>query len=263
MDNVKNMNILVTGAARGIGLSCVQHMLKNGAKIVSILDLPTSAGTTTVADLEKKFGKGKALFFPCDVTNVKQFEETFKKAANAMGGIDIVINNAGVANDKNWKLIVDLNMGGVIHGSLLAMELMHKDKGGKGGIIVNISSIVGFSISRYLPAYCSSKHQVIAFSRGLAGWYEETGVRVLVMCPGVTTFPLIDYNLEPFAFDFVDKKKMMEVFNSYPTQGPENLAKAMVLLIQKGKNGSVWVSEGENPPYAIEFPPIKRVELNL
>ncbi|XP_076285942.1 15-hydroxyprostaglandin dehydrogenase [NAD(+)]-like [Lasioglossum baleicum] len=262
MDNIKNMNILVTGAARGIGLTYVQHMLKNGAKIVSLLDLPTSAGTTTVANLEKEFGKGKALFFPCDVTNVKQFEETFKKAANAMGGIDIVINNAGVANDKNWKLTVDVNMGGVIQGSLLAMEMMRKDKGGKGGVIVNISSVVGFYITRYMPAYCSSKHQVLAFSRGLAGWYEETSVRVLVMCPGVTTTPIID-NLESFAFDFVDKKKMVEDFNSYPTQGPENVAKAMVLLIQKGKNGSVWVSEGENPPYAIEFPPIERVELNL
>ncbi|XP_076285918.1 15-hydroxyprostaglandin dehydrogenase [NAD(+)]-like [Lasioglossum baleicum] len=262
MDNIKNMNILVTGAARGIGLTYVQHMLKNGAKIVSILDLPTSAGTTTVANLEKEFGKGKALFFPCDVTNVKQFEETFKKAANAMGGIDIVINNAGVVNDKNWKLTVDVNMGGVIQGSLLAMELMRKEKGGKGGVIVNISSTIGFYINRYMPAYCSSKHQVLAFSRGLAGWYEETSVRVLVMCPGVTTTPIID-NLESFAFDFVDKKKMVEEFNSYPTQGPENVAKAMVLLIQKGKNGSVWVSEGENPPYAIEFPPIERVELNL
>ncbi|XP_076286494.1 15-hydroxyprostaglandin dehydrogenase [NAD(+)]-like [Lasioglossum baleicum] len=262
MDNIKNMNILVTGAARGIGLTYVQHMLKNGAKIVSILDLPTSAGTTTVANLEKEFGKGKALFFPCDVTNVKQFEETFKKAANAMGGIDIVINNAGTINDSNWKLTVDLNIGGVIQGSLLAMELMRKDKGGKGGILVNISSIVGFSITRDLPAYCSSKHQVLAFSRCLGGWYEETGVRVLVMCPGVTTTQLFD-NLESLVFDFVDKKKMMEGFSAMPTQGPENVAKAMVLLIQKGKNGSVWVSEGENPPYAIEFPPIERVELNL
>lgn len=262
MDNIKNSKILITGAAGGLGLSYVQQMLKNGAKIVSILDLPTSAGATTVANLEKEFGKGKALFYPCDVTNVKLFEETFKKAANAMGGIDILINNAGILNDKNWKLTMDLNIGAVTQGSLLAMDLMRKDKGGKGGILVNIASIVALDIFCYWPVYCASKHQVLAFSRCLHELYEQTGVRVLVMCPGVTKSNLFD-NAEKVTLGFINQETLKETFAAFPTQGPENVAKAMVLLIQKGKNGSVWVSEAENPPYAVEFPPIKRVELNL
>lgn len=261
MDNIKNMTFLITGAASGIGLSYTEHMLKNGAKVVSILDLPTSAGVTTVANLEKEFGKGKALFFPCDVTNSKLFEETFKKAVHAMGGVDVVINNAGVLNDKNWKLTLDLNCGGVIQGSLLAMEHMRKDKGGKGGVIVNIASIVALEIYRTCPVYCSSKHQVLAFSRSIAQWHEVTGVRILVICPGVTTTHLFDH-MEATSLD-CGKGDMRDLLNQLPKQGPESVAKTMVKLIQKGPNGSVWVSEGGNPPYAVEFPKFKRVELNL
>ncbi|XP_076661606.1 15-hydroxyprostaglandin dehydrogenase [NAD(+)]-like isoform X2 [Halictus rubicundus] len=262
MDNIKNKTVLITGGARGLGLTYAQYILQNGAKIVSILDLPTSAGTTTIANLEKEFGKGKALFFPCDVTNVKLFEETFEKAAKTMGGIDIVINNAGLLNDKNWKLTVDVNIGGVIQGSFLALEHMRKDKGGKGGTLVNISSIAGFNIYRMWPVYCSSKHQVLSFSRCLQDWYELTGVRVLVMCPGLTTTKLFD-NMESTTYHFTDPKDVQEHLSTFIPQGPEHVAKAMVLLIQKGKNGSILVSEDGNPPYAIEIPPMKKVELDL
>lgn len=262
MDQIKNMNVLITGAAGGIGLCYAQHMLKNGAKTVAILDLPTSAGATKAANLEKEFGKGKAVFFPCDVTNIQQFEETFKKAVNTMNGVDIVINNAGLLNDTNWELTLRLNVGGVIQGSLLAIEHMRKDKGGKGGVIVNIGSIVSLEIYHTFPVYCASKHDVLAFSRCLEKSYSNTGVRVLVMCPGVTHTNLFN-TMKETTFDFIDSVELKKLIESLPQQEPENVAKAMVLLIQKGKNGSVWVSEGGEPPFGVEFLPYKKVELNL
>ncbi|XP_076657969.1 uncharacterized protein LOC143362046 [Halictus rubicundus] len=262
MDQIKNKTILITGAARGLGLTYTQYMLKNGAKIVSILDLPTSTGNTTVATLEKEFGKGKALFFPCDVTNVKQFEETFEKAAKIMGVIDIVINNAGVLNDKNWKLAIDVNIGGVIQGSFLALEHMRIDKGGKGGTLVNVASTVALRIQSVAPVYCAGKHQVLAFSRCLQEWYEHTGVRVLIMCPGLTKTNLLD-SIPSTILDFNDAEKYKEKIDSSPSQGPEIVAETMVSLIQKGKNGSVWVSDVGEAPYAVEFPPIKKIELDL
>ncbi|XP_076661610.1 15-hydroxyprostaglandin dehydrogenase [NAD(+)]-like [Halictus rubicundus] len=262
MYNIKDKTLLITGGAAGLGLTYAQYMLKNEAKIVSILDLPTSAGTTIVANLGKEFGKGKALFFPCDVTNVKQFEETFEKAAKTMGGVDIVINNAGLLNDKNWKLTVDVNIGGVIQGSFLALEHMRIDKGGKGGTLVNVASTVALRIQSLWPVYGSSKHQVLAFSRCLQEWYEQTGVRVLVMCPGLTKTKLID-NVVSTKLDFTVTETFTEYFESLPRQEPETVAETMVSLIQKGKNGSVWVSDVGEAPYAVEFPPIKKIELDL
>lgn len=262
MDNIKNMNVLITGAASGIGLFYAEYMLKNGAKAVAILDLPTSAGSASAANLEKAFGKGKARFYPCDVTNVAQFEEVFKQAARNMNVIDIVINNAGILNDKNWQLTMNVNIGGVTQGSLLAIEHMHKSRGGKGGTLVNIASIVALDIYDLWPVYCASKHQVLAFSRCIEKWYDETGVRVLVICPGVTASNLFD-DMNKTTLEFSRRQSAKELLASIPSQGPENVAEAMVTIIQKGKNGSVWVSEAGNPPYAVEFPPLKKVELNF
>nr|XP_031831101.1 peroxisomal hydratase-dehydrogenase-epimerase-like [Nomia melanderi] len=238
MANIKNMNVLITGAAGGIGFSYAQQFLKNGAKMVSILDFNTSAGTTAVANLEKEFGKGKALFYTCDVTNVQLFEETFKKAVTTMNGVDIVINNAGLLNDKNWEKTLRVNCGAVIQGSLLAMDLMSKHKGGKGGTLVNIASIVALDVFPICPVYCSSKHQVLAFSRALQPSFDRTGVRVLVMCPGVTTTNLFNA-IQQGTLDFLDKDEVINSLKDFPTQLPENVAKAMVTLIQKGQNGDV------------------------
>ncbi|XP_017882497.1 15-hydroxyprostaglandin dehydrogenase [NAD(+)]-like [Ceratina calcarata] len=217
MNNIKNKTALITGGASGLGFDYAQKLLQNGAKAVAILDLASSPGQTTAANLEKEFGKGKAIFCPCDVSNVQQLTEAFKKVWNALNGLDIVINNAGICNDTKWQQTVNINVTGLIQGSLLAMELMGKHKGGKGGTIVNISSIVGFQLFPIIPVYCSSKWDVMAFSRCLQTHYDNTGVRVLVMCPGVTTTNLLT-ELENTVFNFVKPEDVQQTLRSLPTQ---------------------------------------------
>lgn len=262
MDNIKNKTILITGAANGIGFTYAQKLLQNGAKAVALLDLTTSPGQMSATTLEREFGKGKAIFFPCDVTNTEELAETFKKVWNVWNGLDIVINNAGMFNDKKWEETIRVNVNGVIQGSLLAMDLMSKHKGGKGGTIVNISSIVGLKPFKMCPVYCASKHAVMAFSLSLQENWDRTGVRVLVMCPGVTATTLLS-NIEEKTLEFIDPVETRAALSNLPSQPAENVAHAMVALIQKGKNGSVWVSEDNQPPLAIEFSPVKKIELNL
>ncbi|KOC61724.1 15-hydroxyprostaglandin dehydrogenase [NAD(+)] [Habropoda laboriosa] len=262
MDNIKNKTALVTGGASGLGLDYATKLLQNGAKAVALLDLSTSPGQTSATNLEKEFGKGKAVFFPCDVTNTKEFSETFKKVWNALNGLDIVINNAGMFDDRQWEKTIRLNVTGVVQGSLLALELMGKHKGGRGGTIVNISSIVGLQPYKCCPVYCASKHNVMAFSHCLQESFDITGVRILVMCPGVTSTGLLD-SIQEKVLDFIDKEETVAMLSKLPSQSTDNVAQAMVSLIQKGMNGSVWVSEGGEPPFAVEFPLWKKVELNL
>ncbi|XP_076174656.1 15-hydroxyprostaglandin dehydrogenase [NAD(+)]-like [Ptiloglossa arizonensis] len=262
MDCIKNKTALVTGSAGGLGYSYVENLLQNGAKVVAILDLPTSAGATSAAILEKKYGKGKAIFFPCDVTNTQQFEETFGKVVKAFTVIDIVINNAGALNDKKWEQIVRLNVGGVIQGSLLAIEHMNKQTGGKGGILVNIASIVCLSSNTKWPVYCSTKHQVLEFTRCLQDSADELGMKILVMCPGVTSTMFLD-DFHSKALNFFSEDTVKKSVENLTEQPPEHVGKAMVSLIQHGKNGAIWVSENGESPYAVEFPPPKKVELKL
>ncbi|XP_076174669.1 15-hydroxyprostaglandin dehydrogenase [NAD(+)]-like [Ptiloglossa arizonensis] len=262
MENIKDKTALITGAASGLGLCYARKLLLNGAKSVALLDLSTSPGVKSAATLEKEFGKGKVMFVPCDVSNFVEYEDAFKKVVEAFKIIDIVINNAGVYNDTNWNLTLRLNVGGVIQGSLLAMDHMGKHKGGKGGILVNISSVVGTAILPIIPVYCASKFNVLAFSRCLQGSYKNTGVAVLVMCPGLTNTALID-DFDQRCLNFIDTDEAKEVVATFPRQEPEYVAEAMMNLIRKCENGSVWITEAGETPYGIEFPPPTRVELNL
>ena len=262
MDNIKNKTVLITGGASGLGFTYARKMLQNGAKAVALLDMNTTVGQTAVTTLDKEFGKGKATFYLCDVTNIQQFADTFKKAATALGGLDIVINNAGLFNDAKWEQTLRVNVGGVIQGSLLAIDHMGKHKGGKGGVILNVGSIVSLAIFPSCPVYTASKHDVLAFSRGLKEHYSTTGVRVLVICPGVTKTALL-VDATKTLLDFIEPEHVTKMLGALPVQEPENVAEAVVKLIQKGQNGSVWVSEGEEPPYAVEFPPFKKVEITL
>ncbi|XP_034186028.1 15-hydroxyprostaglandin dehydrogenase [NAD(+)]-like [Osmia lignaria lignaria] len=262
MENIKDKTVLVTGGASGIGFQYAKKLLANGAKVVAILDLSTSPGQTSVANLGKEFGKDKAVFFPCDVTDTVKFEETFKNVWNTLNGLDIVINNAGTLNDKDWQLTIKLNVGGVIQGSFLAIDYMGKHKGGKGGTIVNIASVVALTTYPAVQVYCASKHNVMAFSRCLQNYYEKTGVRVLTMCPGLTDTPLVA-TVGKMVRDFVDPNEVQKLINSLPMQPTENVANAMVLLIQKGKNGEIWVSECNQKPYAVEFPDVRKIELDV
>ncbi|XP_076632424.1 uncharacterized protein LOC143347260 [Colletes latitarsis] len=258
MENVTDKTVLITGAAIGIGYSIAQKLLQNGAKAVAVVDLSTSSGLTSASNLEKEFGKGKATFFPCDVTDTKQFEETFKEVVKAFQGVDIVINNAGIFNDRAWEQTIDLNVRGVVQGSLLAVDHMGKHKGGKGGVVVNIASIIGLSIFPGCPVYCASKHAVVAFSRSLQEHHHKTGVRVLVLCPGFTNTTLLA-TYQTKMLDFVSNTDVQKLVTDHPLQSVENVANALVSLVQKGQNGAVWVSEGGEPPYDVEFPPVKKV----
>lgn len=84
--------------------------------------------------------------------------------------------------------------------------------------------------------------------------YDKTGVRVVIMCPGITMTSLIaniPKNMNKSIEDIIDD--IGAVMEEYPTQTIDNVASAMLDLIRKGKNGAVWVSEGGQPPYAVNF----------
>ncbi|EZA55494.1 hypothetical protein DMN91_001992 [Ooceraea biroi] len=252
MDNVQNKIVLITGGATGLGNKFAEILLRNGAKTVAIIDLCTSNGESVAATFENEFGKGRVMFVACDVTKDEDLQKAFKKVISIFQGLDIVINNAGILNDHDWKQTIDINVTAVICSSLLALDHMGKHKGGKGGTIVNIASIFGLSKAGGVPVYCASKHAVVGFSRCLADSYDKTGVRIVTICPGVTTTTLIK-NIETKVLDFVDPK-LVSQFYSLPVQTVDDATSAILDLIRKGKNGAVWVREGGLPPYAVDFP---------
>ncbi|XP_033209964.1 15-hydroxyprostaglandin dehydrogenase [NAD(+)]-like isoform X2 [Belonocnema kinseyi] len=217
------------------------------------MDLDNGDGKEAVQKLEAEFGKGRARFFPCDVTNSEHFTDNFQAVIDTCGQLDILINNAGIMDDSRWDFMIDLNFKALVRGSLLAMDHMGKHNGGNGGTIVNVSSIVGLTPTPFFSIYSGTKHAVVGFSLGLRGSYEKTGVRVLVMCPGITKTPLIT-ECSDKTLEFVQKEDLINGLEKSILQAPEKVASAMIDLIEMGENGAVWVAECNEPPYAIETP---------
>ncbi|KMQ84627.1 15-hydroxyprostaglandin dehydrogenase, partial [Lasius niger] len=99
MDNVQNKTVMITGGAAGLGYKYAEILLRNGAKSVAIIDLPTSNGENAATTLKNEFGKGRAIFIACDVTKAEDLEKTFKRVVDAFETLDILINNAGIFNE--------------------------------------------------------------------------------------------------------------------------------------------------------------------
>ncbi|CAH2241449.1 jg15646 [Pararge aegeria aegeria] len=106
---LKGKVALITGAAAGIGLAYSEELLKQGAK-VSLCDIESDIGEQVADELGSKYGRKNVLFCQCDVTDYPQYEEAFEMTIKVFNRLDIVVNNAGVMNDRFWELEVDVNL---------------------------------------------------------------------------------------------------------------------------------------------------------
>uniref|UniRef100_H3DFA5 15-hydroxyprostaglandin dehydrogenase [NAD(+)] n=1 Tax=Tetraodon nigroviridis TaxID=99883 RepID=H3DFA5_TETNG len=175
---------VVTGAAMGIGRAIAEILLQNGAK-VALIDVNESAGRTLVDLLEKQFGAERVLFLCCDVESEEQTKDAFQRVAETFGGLDIFCNNAGILNEIEWQKTISINLVCAIRANYLALEHMSRLNGGRGGVIVNISSVAGIAHLPSCPVYTASKHGLVGFTRAVAAASAASGygVRVNALCP--------------------------------------------------------------------------------
>ncbi|CAK9802018.1 15-hydroxyprostaglandin dehydrogenase [NAD(+)] [Anthophora quadrimaculata] len=247
---------LVTGGANGIGFCTARKLLQNEAKVVALLDLGDSGGESAAADLNNEFGKDRAIFIVCDVSKSEELKESFKKVIDTYETLDIVINIAGIMDDADWEIMVDVNYKGIVHGTILGLHSMGKYKGGNGGTIVNMSSVAGLEGIPIAPIYGGTQYAIVGFTQSLKHYYEKTGIRMLTICPGLTTTAMAArfMSTKEHAMDLLDEETAAMAMTSMQKQPPEHVASAIIQLIEEGKNGAIFVSENNQPPYAVEIP---------
>ncbi|XP_049337367.1 15-hydroxyprostaglandin dehydrogenase [NAD(+)] isoform X2 [Astyanax mexicanus] len=165
---------LVTGGAQGIGRAAAEILLENKAK-VALVDLNQAVGEECKGALDLQFGEGNCIFIQCDVTDRGKLQEAFQSTVEQFGRLDIVINNAGINNEKNWEKTIEVNLTSVIKGTYLALDHMSKEYGKEGGVIINVSSMAAFLHSPHQPVYTATKHGVIGFSRAMAAVSDRGG----------------------------------------------------------------------------------------
>lgn len=252
--DLKGKIALVTGGAAGIGRAYCEELLKHGAK-VSVCDINTEVGEQLVQQLSAKYGKDKVIFCQCDVTDYPQYEESFQTTVSVFGSIDIVISNAGIMNDRFWELEVDINLNGVIRGTLLALRFMGKDRGGHGGTVINTGSNVSLQPYVSIPIYTATQHAIVGFTRAYGDSYHVnmTGVRVIALCPAATETGFIQDVKKQLLSSEYEKAWQRDTANSVP-QKLEHVARALIHVLQKASSGSVWLVENSQPPREISFP---------
>jgi NAD(P)-dependent dehydrogenase (short-subunit alcohol dehydrogenase family) len=185
-------SIIVTGAASGIGAATARRMRAEGADL-ALLDRDAEA----VGEIADELA---AVAITVDVADTEALDEAFRRAADDLGGLDAVFNNAGVGNLKplhtytedEWDLLVDVNLKGTWNGIRAAVPLL---RGGGGGSIVNMASVSGIFPTRGEGPYAAAKAGTIALTRSAALEYGPDGIRVNCVAPG-----FIRTNLTEFAF---------------------------------------------------------------
>ncbi|CAH3909558.1 alcohol dehydrogenase 1-like [Pieris brassicae] len=240
---IKNKVILITGGASGIGYSAADTFLQNKALLVIILDIDEIQGNKAVKELKFKYGQNKAVFLKCDVT--KDVEVVWAKVI-ATYNIDILVNSAGIADEKVPKRLIDINLTALIQFSLKFMDQYRKDKSGDGGTIINVSSIYGTFTDPYLPVYQATKFGVMAFTKSLGnqGNFQRTGVRVLAICPGFTNTKLTEVLK---TWDVNLNEEYAEYINNFTWQTVEKVSDAIIEVFEKAESGSGWVIDGGKP----------------
>ncbi|XP_045537253.1 15-hydroxyprostaglandin dehydrogenase [NAD(+)] [Papilio machaon] len=250
----KNKNILITGAASGLGAAYAEALLNEGAKNIAVLDIDVKTGENFVSKLNETYNN-KAIFIKCDVSKEEDIKNSFNNVLNKFKRIDLLINNAGIMSDTDsmWRLACDVNWEGLVSFTMKAVKHMRKDEGGDGGTIVNISSTAGICKLNFLPIYCGSKGAVLHFSQSLASapFYDNTGIRVLTLCPGPTATKLME-GLDNRIVETTDMNQLQSL-NGIPVQSVESAVAAMMKLLKDGDNGSIWLSANDKP--ALELTP--------
>jgi 3-hydroxybutyrate dehydrogenase len=187
---------LVTGSTSGIGLAYAKALAAQGVNVViNGFGDPAAIETERLA-LEAASG-GKALYSGHDLTKVDQIEAMMAQAASAFGGIDILINNAGVQHvapveafpvDK-WDLIIALNLTAAFHTTRLAVPYM---KGRKWGRIIQTASAHSLVASPFKSAYVTAKHGLAGFTKTIALELATFGVTTNCISPGYVWTPLVE-----------------------------------------------------------------------
>ena len=223
MNDLKNKNIIVTGASGGIGNSIVKRLYDSGAKI-----LASGTRIEKLDELKKNFENIKILKF--DISQSDKVEEFIENATNELGGsLDGIINNAGITQDNlairmsldEWQKVLNINLTSTFLMCKFAIKKMLKNKSGK---IVNITSVVGHTGNVGQANYTASKAGIVAMSKSLAIEYAKKNINVNCISPGFIKTAMTEKIDDKF------KEVIISKIPSARLGDPDDIANAVLFL---------------------------------
>jgi len=178
---------VITGGSRGIGRAIAGALVGEGMN-VAICGRDKAAADATATALQRS-GPGRCIGTACDVRHYPEVEALLAQAAEQYGGLDVLVNNAGIAGRgavadmpiERWHEVIETNLTGVFYGCRAAVPWLRK-RG--GGYIINISSLAGVNPIPNLSAYNASKFGLVGFSEAFMQEIRYEGIRVSTILPG-------------------------------------------------------------------------------
>jgi 3-oxoacyl-[acyl-carrier protein] reductase len=186
MSSIRDKSALVTGGTKGIGRAIATALLDRGARVF-ICARKKDELDQAVKELREAYGE-RVYGTACDVRDAEQVKAMFELAESLMGGLDILINNAGIGSHSyveqmgpdEWRATIETNLSGVFYCCHEALRLMKPG----GGYIINIGSLAGKNAFAGGAAYCASKFGLIGFSEALMQEVRHDHIRVSYVMPG-------------------------------------------------------------------------------
>ena len=205
---LRDKRAIVTGGSSGIGRAICELFSQEGASIV-VADINEVGGHETVS--RTKAGGGKSKFVKADVSSEDEIDHLLEEAADFLGGLDILVNNAaafvfGKVEDitgDDWATVLGVNVIGASNVVRAALPFL---KGAPGASIVNIASVSGFLAQRAFVPYNASKGAVMQLTRCLAMDLAEYDIRVNCICPGSIYTPATERHI---AFEGADRDEFL------------------------------------------------------
>ena len=235
MDIFKDKVATVTGGGSGIGKALCERLARLGAKVV-LSDINPKSAEKVGATIRN--AGGKAAVHTLDVTDYNAFKNHIHDTVEAHGKLDYIFNNAGIAIGaefrdmklEHWQQVINVNLNGVFHGSLLAYKQMVKQGYGH---IINLSSVEGMVPFPTTGSYVASKYAVLGLSQTL--WVEghSLGVKVSAVCPGFIKTPIFDVS----TMVNIDREKILSQYKTFQKLGitPEKCALVILKGVAKNK----------------------------
>ncbi|WP_037601294.1 SDR family oxidoreductase [Streptacidiphilus rugosus] len=186
--------VITAAAGAGIGGATARRFLEEGARVL-VSDAHARRLKESAEALAAEFGTERVASVPCDVTEEAQVQELFAAARAAHGELDIVVNNAGLGStaalvdmtDEQWDRVLDVTLGGTMRCTRAALRALKAS--GRGGVIVNNASVVGWRAQAGQSHYAAAKAGVMALTRCAAVEAAEFGVRVNAVAPSLAMHP--------------------------------------------------------------------------
>ncbi|NTV45080.1 MAG: SDR family oxidoreductase [Chlorobiales bacterium] len=209
MQKLQGKVVIITGSTKGIGKAIAKRFVDEGAKVVI-----TSSSQRNVDNAVKEFPGQNAFGMACDVTNYDDVEKLISETVKRFGHLDVIINNAGVAEPfrrivdaplEDWYKPIDINIKGSYHCCRAALKYFLTQGKGK---VINMAGAGTTTNTPYFSGYGSSKAALYRMTMALSEEYKGTGIEVMLLNPGLVRTEILSVDRPT-----LDLQKRMETFS--------------------------------------------------